>query len=340
MYSLAVAHVGHTGTDADRDRWLAACVWLEQSDTSFYTHLRTCEGTGALQEDYVDLNGNPRRDFLSEQTRYDIILIHNLWYLNELALPGRSHATACSPLHDAATWKRRLGGTDARYIFMFGRDFNASHLDSSLSGYDCLDISAEGFLSVFAADSCRDVLKAPALKISFHDMAEARLQNLTALVDNETLDLSYTNPGTGHLLQLTAMPHLKDLRLVGTRISDSDLEHVVKRKGLRRLHLDETNVGTSGLFQVRKLVHLECLSLNDTQVDDAGLEPLRELSRLEWLSLVCTAISDSGLAHLRSITSLRYLSIVGTRVTNSGVAQLRRALPECTIDFQSLTTET
>ena len=35
----AVAHVGYTGTDTDRDRWLAARLWLKRVDPALSAQL-------------------------------------------------------------------------------------------------------------------------------------------------------------------------------------------------------------------------------------------------------------------------------------------------------------
>src|ERR1700691_6180378 len=127
---LRIAHVGFTGTDDDRDRWLAARIWLGRDKNSFFHGDDGCTNT-RFQHDPIDLRANPPRDFLSEQAFYDIVITHNLW-----ALPGRGPAvsggpTVCSPLHSPSAWKRRLQLSRAERIFMFGADFNAANLDSS-----------------------------------------------------------------------------------------------------------------------------------------------------------------------------------------------------------------
>src|SRR5580692_8838317 len=76
---VAVAHVGHTGTDQDRDRWLATGIWLDRVDRTFFHRIRASEDSGSLHCDVIDLNGCPRRDFLCERDRYDIVIMHYLW---------------------------------------------------------------------------------------------------------------------------------------------------------------------------------------------------------------------------------------------------------------------
>ena len=341
---LTVAHVGHTGTDADRDRGLAIRVWLRRADSRLYAkweRLRQGGGDGdaVLREDHIDLRGNPPRDFLTEETRYDLVVTHNLWGFPELsggADPTRASSAgpgACSPRHDREAWRRRLASCGARYVFMVGPHFNASYLGTDLPGYRCLRVGASSFFDVFASLSVGIAIESPQQPIRYRDMTAARLRHLDELSQNEALDLSYTELGAEHVERLGAMRRIQDLRLTGTAVSDGDLAQIAASGELRKLDLDETAVGPTGLRHLRSLVHLECLSLNHTNVDDAGLEHLCALPRLEWLSLVGTAVSDSGLARLRSLENLRYLSIVDTRVSAGGVERLRGALPACAVDF-------
>lgn len=334
--SPAIAHVGWTGTDADRDRWLAASLWLRRNDRSFARRLCAGRDHGALSEDCIDLNGSPPRDFLAEDAGYDVVLTHHLWGYPGLATAADAGPTACSPHHSPAAWRRRLRSSGARYLFLFGPHFNAGNLDECVPGYICFLVPALTFLGVFAALSPRRrTFGAPTRPITSVDMTRARLCSLSELRMNAYLDLSYTNVRRGHLEQLKVMPHLENLRLVGTGIADADLELVVPSHGLKTLDLDKTRISNAGLSHVKKLAHLECLSLNHTKVDDAGLQHLRALGKLTWLSLVDTAISDRGLDHLQEIPSLRSLALVQTRVTPSGLEALQRALPACAIAFGS-----
>jgi hypothetical protein len=326
---MAVAHVGYTGTDDDRDRWLATGIWLRRNDDALYQLIGAAQANGSLHEDFIDLNGKPSRDFLSEPYGYDLVITHNLW-----GFPGgTSTATACSPQHRPAEWRRRLQISRARYIFMFGPDFNAGYLDESIPGYECFDVPSISFLSVFAVpprDRNSGALTEP---ITYWDMTNARLHGLPKLLMNESLDLSYTNVGNGQLVQLKEMSRLKYLRLVRTELSDADMQYVAQSRGLKILNMDGTNISNAALNRLQPLRYLQCLSLNDTQIDDDGLEALREFGDLQWLSLINTAISDRSLRHLKDIKSLRWLFLVGTKVTASGLEKLEAALPGCEIKW-------
>jgi hypothetical protein len=332
---LVVAHVGHTGTDADRDRWLAARLWFRRAVPALERRYRDTDG-GVLRQDYIDLNGEPRRDFLAEDARYDVVITHDLWGFTRVtgAAAGAeaSGPTACSSLHAAEGWRRRLVATGASYIFMFGPHLNASTLGRALPGYRCLDIGLASYLDVFASQSATVGSESRA-PIRYRDMAAERLSHLDELSQNEALDLSFSALGSEGVRHLARMNRLSDLRLTGTPVADADLAQVVASGGLRKLDLDETAVGDEGLRHVGRLPRLECLSLNHTRVEDAGLAHLEGTRQLEWLSLVGTKVTDAGLERLRPLGNLRYLSIVDTGVTSRGVEELRRALPQCTIDF-------
>jgi hypothetical protein len=327
----AVAHVGYTGTDTDRDRWLAARLWLKKVDPALSAQLEEARAEGLLREDHIDLRGAPPRDFLVERERYDVVLTHHLWGAPERAEGGPESPTACSPWHTAEAWRRRLLLAEARYVFMFGPDFNAARLDHSIPGYTSHHVRTASFLSVFAARDRGAPAEVPALSLGYEDLTKARLERLSELGDNEHLDLSYTEVTGEHVARLAAMRRLTSLSLVGTPITDDDVARLSATLDLESLDLDQTSVGSAGLLQVGRLARLTALSLNDTRVDDAGLAHLRALDDLEWLSLVGTAVGDPGLDALAVLAGLRYVSLVRTRVSAGGVAALSLALPACDI---------
>jgi hypothetical protein len=332
---LTIAHVGDTGADDDRDRWLAVEIWLERADRPFYERIRTSQADGCLRHDLIDLNGSPPRDYLCERGPHDVVITHNLW-----GPPAGSEAearggAASSPWHNPSAWRRRFEISGACYLFMFGTDFNAGALSAFIPGYECFDVPAVPMLSVFALRSCHRASDHLSQSITYRDMTAARLRGLPELRMNVGLDLSYTEARGEHLTQLREMVQLEDLRLVGTAISDGDIGHITQSSGLRRLNLDATAVSDAALVHLKELARLECLSLNDTKIGDTGLCHLRELRNLKWLSLINTVVGDAGLDHLTGLKNLESLSLVGTKVTASGVQKMRARLPDCTIDFCS-----
>jgi hypothetical protein len=329
---VAVAQVGYTGTDGDRDRWLAAGIWLERADPQFYRAIRASDAEGALFQDAIDLNGSPPRDFLCERRRYDIVVIHNLWSPPIGWATETSGGAATSPRHGPAQWRHRLLLSRAGYILIFGADFTGRDLEAPVPGYCCLEVPANPPLSAFALLPWAGTPEMLSHPISYRDMTEARLRRLPELRMNAGLDLSYTEVGGEQLAQLKEMPNLADLRLVGTGISDPDAWHLGEIGALRRLNLDSTNLSSAALVPLQGLWWLECLSLNQTKIDDDGLRHLRGLRNLKWLSLIDTAISGTGLEHLSRLDALESLCLVGTAVSAAGVVRLRAALPGCAID--------
>lgn len=329
-----VAHVGYTGTDEDRDRRLQISLWLRRNDAALYRAWFEPAGVPRLLEDFIDMNGMPRRDFLVEDLRYDVVVTHDLWgFPNESELGGYGPAAA-SRQHGVAQWRRRLEACGARYIFLFGTDFHAGNLGGNLHGYDDYFVPSTSFLTVMVAQVWSRQLGAAAQRISYQDMACARLEHLPDLLGNRVLDLSYTGVTSRHLILVKEMRHLEDLRLVGTSVGDNDLAMIARCHALRRLNLDASAISGAGLAHLQKMQALECLSVNETNVDDAGLRHVGQLLRLQWLSLVGTAISDAGLDYLASLKSLRSLTLVQTRATAARVERLRKDLPDCAVDFR------
>jgi hypothetical protein len=341
---LAIAHVGESGTDDDRDRRIAMAIWLERNDPRLYRRLRDARRNIAhreiVREDRIDLNQyplhqdllnqEPPRDFLAETARYDIVVLHNLWNYPGLSSLPDTGPTACSPLHSPEAWQRRLKATAARYIFFFGPHFDPG----ILPGFRSYSVPSQLRLCVLA-NSRRKFADSRALQpIGFSDMTAARLHSLEELRRNAVLDLSFNTLHKRDFERIGAMPHLADLSLVRTNVHDADLAALVSSRCIRKLNLDETGVSDEGIAHIVQLTGLQCLSLNHTRVTDQALGRLRSLEQLEWLSLVDTAISDAGLRYLPQIPSLRYLSVVQSKITIAGLRSMKRSLPQCWIDSE------
>lgn len=323
--AVTVAQVGFTRSDEDRDRWLSARVWIDRADRAFTERLRAAQRTQALVQDVIDLHGSPPRDFLKEQERYDIVVVHNLW--DGYAIEGCSGGDAQSPQHGLNSWRNRLRSTGARYIFLFGADFNIA----SLEGYEAISVPEKSFLSVFALASGFRYSSRFSEAITFTDMSQARLSALAELLESETLELSYAKPDTSHLQALREMACLKELRLVGAGITDSHLELVAEARELESLSLDENCITGHGLSYLSRLTRLRVLSLDHAPIEEKTLCHLTNLPRLENLSLIGTPVGDSGLQHLIGIPSLRTLFLLETCVTEDGVERIKSALPQCEV---------
>jgi hypothetical protein len=328
---INIAHVGYSGTDDDRDRQLAVGIWLRRNDAGMYRRLQGA-GDEQARVDLLDLNCTPARDFLAENQRYDIIVLHNIWGFPGASSQGDSGATACSPQHSASAWRKRLKKAGSSYVFMFGRHFTPASLEKLPAGYECFRVPTIAVLSVLA-DRRRQLNHQTATRrITLRDMSSARLRSLPALGTNEILDLSFTKLRSESVAQLSRMSRLINLSLVRTNVADRDLAEIVQSKEIRTLNLDETSVSDAGIEHIGRLEHLQCLSLNHTLVSDGAFRHLQTCENLEWLSLVGTNVGDAGLKRLRKLRNLRYLSLANTRVTASKLAALRSILPGCWTD--------
>ncbi len=312
MSEHRVCHVGHTGSDADRDRWLIARIWLERSASDrreareSRAHCRD-EDPRLWRHDHLDLRRRPSRDFLAEQETYDIVILHDLCgTTTSLGAPGIGGATR-SERHDTDAWRRRLERSLAHHVFVFGTELGLDLGDSMAPEWRRLNVPAPGFLEVLMNSRSMPSDAAAARPISRGDLAEARLRWLDELRANETLDLSGTRPTVEALRRVAGLAALRELRLVSTAIDDAHVEVIA---------------GSGGL---------EALALDATRSSDAGIGCLRSLDRLATLTLDDTKISDAALPHLSTLRSLDWLSLVNTRVTDAGVRRLEAALPRCLV---------
>lgn len=157
---------------------------------------------------------------------------------------------------------------------------------------------------------------------------------LANLADLNCLSLSgeITDADIAHLGRLGKVG---GLYLRFTNIGDAGLIHLKEHLQIRLLSLDGTRLTDRGLVHLRGMKQLQILSIADTQITDRGLIHLGDMETLMFLFLDGTQISDAGLLNLCKLKYLERLSIKGTKVTNRGVEKLQKALPNCTISFES-----
>jgi len=321
--SLAIAQVGFTGSDADRERLVAMSLWLERNDPAFAMTLQAARGCGTVTEDCYDLSTDPPRDFLAEDHRADIVVMHNLWGFANIG--RRSGATAVSPCHSHSTWNRRLELTRARYIFVFGGDFSVAPAQ-----YERIDEPSLYYLVVWTKNEMR-CRKA----ISCRDLAQERLRRLGELAKNKFLDLSHVSSiSRDHLTAIASMPNLRELLLSGIASEDVEIAAMLAAgcHALQILHLDGTLAGEATLRALRSRSELATLSLNDTGISGAALKHLRQLPNLKVLSLANTNVDDLDVRVLLRLRNLRLLNLTGARVGDHGIGQLARELPDCVIE--------
>jgi hypothetical protein len=110
----------------------------------------------------------------------------------------------------------------------------------------------------------------------------------------------------------------------------SDLSPLAELKHLEGLNL--YSAGVKDLSPLAELTKLEILTLSYTQVSD--LSPLAELKNLEQLFLINTQVSD--LSPLVELKNLYHLRLDNTQVSDEQVQELRQALPNCSIDYTTV----
>jgi hypothetical protein len=325
----AIAHVGWTNSEDDRDRWLAVQIWLSRNDPPLHTAVQPRELPRALRSQVFDLTGDAPRDFLASDSHFDIVVVHNIWGSIETSLAA-SGGAAVSSRHSGVAWATRLTTAAARYVFLFGGDHCIGDLQRLEAWYSIISVPAQGTLCVLAARPW--IGSAAATQpVSYNDMTQARWDSVRQLECNEALDLSYTDAHGKRLGRIEQMRNLKDLRLVGTPISNRDTAMIARCHGLRTLCLDETGISNGALMHLGRMTELECLSLNHTRIDGEGVRHLAELPHLQWLSMIGTGVGDDAVEDIGKHRYLTSLSIVGTRMTPAGLRRLRSLLPTCAI---------
>jgi hypothetical protein len=129
-----ICHVGFTKTPGDTDRIMRVMEWLHEKKIPFPAESR-----------FMDLNKG--EDFLSDRKRYWAVVLHFIcrW---EKAHLDRSKSTSkqlkVSPKASWSNWRKRLVNTKAKYIFLFGGQFEVSGgYIVNLDGYRAIQISPE-----------------------------------------------------------------------------------------------------------------------------------------------------------------------------------------------------
>ena len=118
-------------------------------------------------------------------------------------------------------------------------------------------------------------------------------------------------------------------------IAISDLARLDGLAGLRTLSLYGQPLGDEIGQPLARLTSLEQLSLGRTRITDAVLDQIVRLPKLAALRLGETSISDEGLRRLTVLTNLRHLDVRQTQVSAVGIAELQKAVPECSIRWDS-----
>jgi hypothetical protein len=96
-----------------------------------------------------------------------------------------------------------------------------------------------------------------------------------------------------------------------------------------------SHVSDSDLAILRRFPVLEELFFAHVNITDDGLASVAELKSLRTLVITAVPVTDNGIRKLGALVNLRYLGIEDTLVTPSGFDELRKALPDCTIQYEN-----
>lgn len=149
------------------------------------------------------------------------------------------------------------------------------------------------------------------------------------------IDLSFSEIADSQLGEITVFPEVAELDLTGTNIQNSGLAPLRSLSNLRSVKLKGTKITSDGLRLLSQVHTLVLIDASNTAVSDDGLLDAHKWVNLRYLSLNNTAVSDIGLQHLASLQNLKGLSVINTAVTEDGVLGLKKSLPNCLIVAQT-----
>jgi hypothetical protein len=136
------AHVGYTGSVADKVRFEEVLGWLRSHRPD---ELRSYERLGVVKFDLM-YQGDPDplygSDFLLDRRLFDTVVLHYIFAgwdeMETLRRPaiGEHPYFSVSPKHSPEAWRRRLRACGARRVFAFGGAFEvASFYLLTIRGY-------------------------------------------------------------------------------------------------------------------------------------------------------------------------------------------------------------
>lgn len=172
--SVSVANVGASGTSGDENRCYMAASWLSKNDPVYSENITFS---------YDNINLIYGRDFLKENKRYDIVILHHIFNPIDRKDNGAG-VFSISPLQSVENWTRRLLNTGADYIFSYGSygEVSAGWL-GDIPGYNC-HIGHDGYEGVFRSQ------KLPDINVEINRTIDWDKVDVSWLNDLEDLDLN------------------------------------------------------------------------------------------------------------------------------------------------------
>lgn len=134
-----VAHVGASlGDNQENQIWSESDEWHIRAVWEWLDRFGFGDMMFNRDDDFIDLHDG--RDFLRENGKYDIVILHMVYNPSRHDLQhyeGSESIFRISHLHDRDNWVYRLVDTEAKYIFTFG---SGSEVDGDflgeIPGYD------------------------------------------------------------------------------------------------------------------------------------------------------------------------------------------------------------
>jgi len=197
---------------------------------------------------------------------------------------------------------------------------------------------SETAISNAGVERLKDMIQLDILFLANTQIDDIGLGHLAGLTNLRQLYMNNTRITDSGLKHLKGMKQLQTLGLGATSITNAGLKELTGFKNIERLDFTNCKFSDSGFVHLKDLKSLEVLMLNSTSISDSGLEYLKDLKNLKDLQLRLTSVSDVGLQHLHGLKKLEDLDLQQTKVTPQGIADLQKALPNCKIESDSLTT--
>ncbi len=211
-------------------------------------------------------------------------------------------------------------------------------------------------------ETLRDVHIERQLVLSTHKLSTARLAKLVrlpAFAELQILMLKGNELDDGLFAEVAKLPKLTNLDIGSCpKVTGKGLSALQSLPNFGVLTMVYCSVSADGLKELRTLPRLEYLNLSSPTLTDAHVDELaatsiqqlilgstglddvqvERLLRNQSLTRLVLAgndkVTDKLLPTLQQHTQFKHLDFSATSVTEAAITQLRKALPNCTVDWQ------
>lgn len=177
------------------------------------------------------------------------------------------------------------------------------------------------------------------LSLQYTDISDKGMPSLASLTNLKVLNLAGDDIRDAGLKTLGGLSQIEDLDLSFCRFSENGLKALGGLANLKRLGLNQTGSNDNAMQYVAAFTKLESLSLEYTEVTDAGFAKLAGLTALAELHLDHVALTDASVKLLSGMSKMHYMDLYHTEFTEQGYENLKKALPNCTINWNKDSTK-